>query len=30
MNQENETIIKLPSQLFIEGNFKTYHSIINN
>jgi len=28
MNQENETIIKLPSQLFIEGNFKTYHSIV--
>jgi hypothetical protein len=27
MNQENEIMIKLPSQLFIEGNFKTYHSI---
>jgi len=27
MNNENEIIIKLPSQLFIEGNFKTYHSI---
>jgi len=28
MNQENEIMIKLPSQLFIEGNFKTYHSIL--
>jgi hypothetical protein len=27
MNNENEIIIKLPSELFIEGNFKTYHSI---
>ena len=27
MNNETELIIKLPSQLFIEGNFKTYHSI---
>jgi len=27
MNQQNEIIIKLPSELFIEGNFKTYHSI---
>ena len=28
MSQENEIMIKLPSQLFIEGNFKTYHSIL--
>ena len=27
MNLQNEIMIKLPSQLFIEGNFKTYHSI---
>ena len=27
MNNENEIFIKLPSELFIEGNFKTYHSI---
>ena len=27
MNNENEIMIKLPSELFIEGNFKTYHSI---
>ena len=27
MNTENEIMIKLPSELFIEGNFKTYHSI---
>ena len=27
MNNENEIIIKLPSELFIEGNFRTYHSI---
>jgi hypothetical protein len=27
MQNENEIMIKLPSQLFIEGNFKTYHSI---
>jgi hypothetical protein len=27
MNTETELTIKLPSQLFIEGNFKTYHSI---
>jgi hypothetical protein len=27
MNQVNEIMINLPSQLFIEGNFKTYHSV---
>lgn len=27
MQNEDEIMIKLPSQLFIEGNFKTYHSI---
>ena len=27
MQNENEIIIKLPPELFIEGNFKTYHSI---
>ncbi len=27
MQNENEIIVKLPSELFIEGNFKTYHSI---
>ena len=27
MNNETELMIKLPSQLFIEGNFKTFHSI---
>ena len=27
MNNETELIIKLPSQLHIDGNFKTYHSI---
>jgi hypothetical protein len=27
MSNDTEIMIKLPSQLFIEGNFKTYHSI---